>query len=194
MKVLMKNTLSIYLAGNIKKGKEDDGKLVWTSVEQQILQKHLPNLNLVFLDPSNRKDDLSDQVSVFGRDMFQVSSSHLVLVDGRAPKGLGVGAEMMFAKTRRIPVVCWLPPNSHYHRPWINLLGQKFCDYIHPFVFNLSDYLAPTLEDAARWIQEELLTGKVEIKGVECTQEAMTHYIETQLERDTAMKAFVSPS
>jgi hypothetical protein len=188
----VRQSFSIYLAGNIKKGKEDEHKEVWTPADQQLLQKNLPDLNLIFLDPSYRSDDLSDQVSVFGRDLFQVSSSQLVLVDGRAQKGLGVGAEMMFAKCHRIPVIVWLPRDSHYQRPWIQLLGQEVADWIHPFIFNLSDYLAPTLEDAALWIHNELLPGNVAIKGLECTQEAIAHYLATQLERDQAMQAFIS--
>ncbi|MDB6081124.1 MAG: hypothetical protein JWO53_396, partial [Chlamydiia bacterium] len=101
----MKQIISIYLAGTIKKGKDEEHELCWTTEHKELLQKCCPNTELLFLDPATRSDDLSDQQSVFGRDMFQVFSSHLVLVDTRGRRGLGVGAEMMFAKMHQIPVV-----------------------------------------------------------------------------------------
>ena len=168
--------LSIYLSGNIRKGKEEEHDLVWSDVERHYLHEALAPIIPVFLSPAHRQDDLSDQVSVFGRDLWQISSSQLVLVDARGKRGIGVGAEMMFAKMNRIAVVSWLPENSHYHRSSLQLLGQEVTNYIHPFVLNLSDYLAPTLEQAALWIKEYLEPGKVAIKGPECTQQAIDHF------------------
>src|ERR1700722_9849273 len=144
----MEKHLYIYLAGTIKKSNEDQD-LDWTQEEMILLKRSLSPVELTFLNPAMRSDDLSDQKSVFGRDLFQVYSSHIVLVDAREKRGLGVGAEMMFAKMNRIPVVAWLPEKTHYHRQKIHLLGQHVESWIHPFVFNLSDYLAPSLEQAA---------------------------------------------
>ena len=188
----MSNCFYIYLAGNIKKGKEDEHELAWTLEDQQLLQRQLPHIKLVFLNPATRSDDLSDQTSVFGRDLLQVFSSQLVLVDARGKRGLGVGAEMMFAKMNHIPVISWLPADSHYHRQKIDLLGQEVNDWIHPFVFSLSDYRAPSLESAAKWIQEELISGRANIKGPESTTEAMRYYLENQLHRDHGMKELIS--
>lgn len=176
----MQKTVHIYLAGNIRKGKEEDLLEVWSEEHRRILQECLPQITLIFLDPACRTDDLSDQVSVFGRDLFQVSSSQIVLVDARSKRGLGVGAEMMFAKVYRIPVAVWLPEESHYKRKHVHLLGKEVAEWIHPFVLNLSDYLAPTLKDVARWIAEDLLPGKVVVKGLECTQDAIEHFRATQ--------------
>ena len=184
-------TIHIYLAGTIKKGKEEEHELTWTEQHKELLQNQL-SCSVVFLNPAYRSDDLSDQVSVFGRDLFQVFSSNLVLVDARERRGLGVGAEMMFAKMHRIPVVSWLPNDSHYNREEIHFLGQTVKSWIHPFVFNLSDYLAPSLEDAASWIEKELLPDNVHIKGPESLREAMSHYLETQLKQDVSMDTLVS--
>ena len=184
-------TINIYLAGTIKKGKEEEHELAWTEAHKELLQNQL-SCNVVFLNPAHRSDDLSDQISVFGSDLFQVFSSNLVLVDARERRGLGVGAEMMFAKMHRIPVVSWLPQNSHYNRDEIHLLGQTVHSWIHPFVFNLSDYLAPSLEDAAHWIEKELLPDNIHIKGPESLREAMAHYLEAQLKHDTSMEVLVN--
>jgi len=184
----MKKKLTIYLAGNIQKGKEDDTKEVWSPAHKTKLQELLPHIELVFLDPQIRLDDLSNQTSVFGRDLFSVYSSDLVLVDARSKRGLGVGSEMMFAKTHKIAVISWLPENSHYKRASLEFLGQKVENWTHPFVESLSDYCTASLEEAARWIQEELITEKASIKGPAFLQEAMHHYHETSLPQDIPMQ------
>jgi len=187
---MKQDCIYIYLAGNIKKGKEDDNEDVWTQQDMDLLQQHVTK-KIVFLNPATRSDDLSDQKSVFGRDLFQVYSSHLVLVDARGKRGLGVGAEMLFAKTNRIPVVSWLPQDSHYQRETIHLLGQQVNAWIHPFVYNLSDYLAPSLEAAAEWIENELFDGLREIKGPESLNAAINHYLDTQHLRDEGLYELV---
>jgi hypothetical protein len=98
---------------------------------------------------------------------------------------------MMFAKMNQIPVVSWLPVESHYHRETIHLLGQHVTSWIHPFVYSLSDYLAPSLEHAAQWILNSFLTGQAKIKGSEIMQEAMQHYLATQLQQDNGMQEIV---
>lgn len=187
----MDRHLYIYLAGTIKKGKEEK-ELEWTEKEMALLRQCLAPHQITFLNPATRSDDLSDQKSVFGRDLFQVYSSDLVLVDTREKRGLGVGSEMMFAKMKRIPVIAWLPEHSYYHRKSIQLLGKSVDDWIHPFIFNLSDYLAPSLEMAALWIEERLLKGNVEIKGPEAIQDSILYYLETQLQHDSGMRETVA--
>jgi hypothetical protein len=188
----MKNTLYIYLAGNIRKGKEEEHDQAWSDGDMDALRCALPEHTLVFLNPATRSDDLSDQKSVFGRDLFMVFSSSLVLVDARGKRGLGVGAEMMFAKLNQIPVVSWCPPNTHYQRDTLHLLGQEVRDWVHPFVYSLSDYIAPSLESAASWISNVMSTPAFNSKGPEAVREAINHYLSTQLSNDTGMKQLVA--
>lgn len=185
----MKKSISIYLAGTIKKGHDEEHELCWNEEHKKILQENCQGIELIFLDPQKRSDDLSDQQSVFGRDMFQVFSSDVVLVDARSKRGLGVGAEMMFAKMQRIPLISWLPRESYYHRKELHFLGQKVESWIHPFVYSLSDYLAPTLQEAAHWIEHTLYDAA--IKGPETMQKSMQYYLETQLQFDHGMKELI---
>lgn len=188
----MTDTLYIYLAGTIKKGKEEDHELAWTDADMQILRNALPAKTLVFLNPATRSDDLSDQKSVFGRDMFQVFSSTLILVDAREKRGLGVGSEMMFAKLNQIPVVAWVPNPSHYSRKSLEFLGQNVKDWVHPFVYSLTDFIAPSLEMAAEWIETTLSSPAFVPKGPEFVREAMNHYLSSQLKNDHGMKELVA--
>lgn len=177
----------MYLAGKIQKGHEDPKEFYWHLDDLDVLKKYLSPILPLFLNPAKRSDDLSDQKSVFGRDMLQVFSSDIVLVDARARRGLGVGAEMMWAKMNRIPVISWAPKNTHYHHANTTLLGVSVENWIHPFVESLSDVLVENLKEAARAVRA-VISGELAIKGPECMYEAMEHYKKSNLEADFPMQ------
>ncbi|MBP9842317.1 MAG: hypothetical protein KBC64_07860 [Simkaniaceae bacterium] len=133
-------------------------------------------------------DDLRDQHSVFGRDMTQVFCSHVVFVDARDRRGLGVGAEMMWAKINKIPVVTWAPQDSHYNKTKATILGVEVDDFIHPFVQGLSDKIVRTLMEGAEWIEHLLLDSTIPIKGIDHIRAAMKYYQDSQLPTDLPMR------
>lgn len=182
----MKQKIAIYLAGSIKKGHEKSDEFYWTDEEMSLLRRALCDYELSFLNPAFRTDDLSDSKSVFGRDMVQVFSSHFVFVDARDRRGLGVGAEMMWAKFHRIPLITWAPRNTHYRKDQTTLLGKPVEQYVHPFVEGLSDKIVDCLEEGAEWICE-VMSHSVKIKGIEEIGEAMQYYKDEQLHRDLPM-------
>ena len=106
-------SIAMYLAGNIEKNHEKESKVFWSEFDREILRDGLAPIQISFLNPALRADDLSDQMAVFGRDMAQVFCSDLVLVDARERRGLGVGAEMMWAKMNTLPVITLSPVDSH---------------------------------------------------------------------------------
>ncbi len=181
--------VAIYLAGNIKKGHEQTNEDYWSEVELKIISEVIAPVKVDFLHPAVRSDDLSDQKSVFGRDMTQVYCSHVVFVDVRQRRGLGVGAEMMWAKMNNIAVVSLCPPESHYQRSTVDILDVRVENWIHPFVYGLSDKVAATVAEGAEWIKQFILNElQVEIKGREFIQETMLHYRNTQYEKDAPMQ------
>ena len=188
----MKLTIAIYLAGTIKKGHEKSDETYWTDQDMALIRSHLEKYEVAFLNPAFRTDDLSDQLSVFGRDMLQVFSSHFVFVDARDRRGLGVGAEMMWAKVNRIPVVTWAPQNSHYHKAHTTLLDVPVANWIHPFVENLSDKIVENLTEGAHWIDFVVTNPGLDIKGIEQMRVAMQHYKKSQLAHDLPMKELFS--
>lgn len=186
--------IAIYLAGSIKKGHEKSDELYWTEEDISLIKSSLKNFEPSFLNPAFRTDDLSDQFSVFGRDMLQVFSSHLVFVDARDRRGLGVGAEMMWAKVNQIPVVTWAPRNSHYRKDKTTILGLPMANFIHPFVEALSDKIVDNLVEGAHWIDSVMSDPMTKIKGVEFIGMAIEHYKKTQLQHDLPMKELLSLS
>ncbi|MBS0606725.1 MAG: hypothetical protein JSR57_07230 [Verrucomicrobia bacterium] len=190
----MKKHIAIYLAGSIQKGHEKNNGSYWTEEDMQSLRENLPEFQISFLNPAFRTDDLSDQRSVFGRDMLQVFSSDFVFVDARHRRGLGVGAEMMWAKANRIPVVVWAPKDSHYSKSQTSLLGVEVENWVHPFVESLSDHIAVDLVDGAKWIKEKMKGNAAPTKDLEWVRSCMGHFIEAQLEQDQPMRDLIAGS
>lgn len=183
--------IAIYLAGSIKKGHEKIDDTYWTDADMECLQKNLPEHEVSFLNPAFRTDDLSDQLSVFGRDMVQVFCSDIVFVDARDRRGLGVGAEMMWAKVNRIPLVIWAPKDTHYHQSKTTILGVPVNNFVHPFVEALGDKLVETLEEGAKWIHRVKTEVGYPVKGIEHVDHAMEHYKSRQLHKDEPMQAMM---
>ncbi len=188
----MNAKISIYLAGSIKKGHEKADESFWTDEDMAFLRKSLPEFEVSFLNPAFRTDNLSDQRSVFGRDMTQVFCSDLVFVDARDRRGLGVGAEMMWAKFHSIPVLTLAPKDTHYHKSKTTILGLAVEDWVHPFVESLSDALVGDLSEGALWIRKFVSANSPKIKGIEDIQSAMRYYRDSQLAYDEPMKALIS--
>jgi hypothetical protein len=188
----MGTKISIYLAGSIKKDHEKADEFFWTDADMLFLKKHLPEYEISFLNPAFRSDDLSDQRSVFGRDMTQVFCSDVVFVDARDRRGLGVGAEMMWAKFHTIPIVTLAPLNSHYNKSKTTLLDIAVENWVHPFVESLSDAIVENLLDGASWVQKFVSASAPKVKDIEWIQLAMQHYRDCQLPHDEPMKALIT--
>lgn len=185
----MKSKIAIYLAGSIQKGHENSKESFWTDEDIDLLKEQLNEYEVAFLNPAFRSDDLTDQHSVFGRDMLQVFCSNVVFVDGRDRRGLGVGAEMMWAKVNQIPVITWAPKNSHYRKSQTTILGVPVHNFVHPFVESLSDKVVENLIEGAEWVRKLISTpSPLAIKGVEHINSAIKHYKTTQLHKDAPMQ------
>jgi transposase len=159
----MSTKISIYLAGSIKKGHEREDELFWTDADMVFLRRALPEYEISFLNPAFRSDDLSDQRSVFGRDMTQVFCSDVVFVDARNRRGLGVGVEMMWAKFHKIPIFTLAPTDSHYNKSKTTLLDVAVENWVHPFVESLSDAIVENLSDGADWVRKFVSTSTLKV-------------------------------
>ena len=188
----MDRKISLYLAGSIRKGHEKpDGEFYWTEEDMAQIRKALGEYEVSFLNPAFRSDNLSDQRSVFGRDMTQVYCSDVVFVDARNRRGLGVGAEMMWAKFHKIPVVTLAPKDTHYNKTKTSLLGVPVENWIHPFIESLSDAIVDHLEEGAEWIRK-FVNNTAERKGVDYILGAMEYYRDTQLMSDEPMQTLIA--
>ena len=146
----MSPPLRIYLSGSIKKGASDPRSPdhFWTTENEELIRRNAGQ-PVELLNPSRTDIRRQDFAINFGCDLYLVSMSDVVLVDARREKGIGVGAEMMFAVQSGIPVITWSPPDTHYRRSKVaDLFGEDLHNWIHPFVFGLSDHVVDDLDSA----------------------------------------------
>lgn len=183
--------VSMYLAGNIQKSHSTYDEQYWTSKELDAIKQILAPVEVDFLNPAERMDDLANQKSVFGRDMTQVYSADVVFVDARQRRGLGVGAEMMWAKVNNKPLVVWVPEGSYYNQRNVKILGNQVDHFIHPFVEHLADALVDTVELGAQWIKQNILENSIKPRGVEYIKETMLYYQQNYLNVDGPMQKII---
>jgi hypothetical protein len=180
----MSQTLRVYLCGSIKKGNDDKRSSFWSEEDVSELARATHPRQLIVLNPGDRQDDLSDVRATFGRDLLQVFTADAIIVDAREKRGVGVGAEMLFARTHRIPVVTVAPRNSHYHRTDVTLMGQFVEDWLHPFISELSDVVVENVYAAG---MAAASFDDSNAYGPEKLREAMLHYLNTQSRREPEM-------
>ena len=185
-----KKKVIIYLSGSVKKT-EEECKRDWQDSQMAALRNELRGYDVIFLNPRERKDDLNDYLSAFGRDMLQVISSDFVIADVSEKRGIGVGAEMLTAKLHKIPLVAILPEGSHYNKKNIVMLGQKLDQFRHSFAFSLPDAIVGDVKSAALWIKEYIKAQKP-VKDISIISKAINYYEKNQLEKDTPMKEIMN--
>jgi hypothetical protein len=139
----------IYLSGSIKKGDGDSrpDDYFWTSQNEQELTSRI-NHEVELLNPAKTPISRNGFYINYGCDLYLVSISSVVVADLRRSKGIGVGAELMYANLHGIPVIGWLPPDSEYKRDLVkNINGEDLIDWVHPFAFGLCDMRFETLAE-----------------------------------------------
>lgn len=179
----------VYLSGSIQKSHSKNSHLHWTDEHMSYLSNigEENGIHLVFLNPANRSDDLSDELSLFGRDMLQVYLSDYVLVDGREKRGIGIGYEIAFANQMKIPVISWVPNDSHYRPKELVMLGQHLTNWCHPFLKAPSQCIAENLDEAIKYIFEHKRARSNILSSEDFVFPAIVHYLKTQLSRDKEM-------
>lgn len=182
----LQRKIIIYLAGKIPNGNETpNDALHWTKHHMDHLRSNLSEFDVVLLNPAFKDCDLTDQDTVFGRDMHYVFSSDIIFVDARGPRGLGVGAEMMWAKANGIPVISWAPKNTYYNMSSTMVFGTYVPDFIHPFVNGLSDKVAEDIQEGAEWIKQFVKDPhSVAIKNSDSIHSIMEYFKLNQLKEN----------
>lgn len=152
----MDRPLRIYLSGSIRKGTVDPRPTnhFWSEEDEAFILRSAGTPRVELLNPAKTVLRRNNFALNFGCDLYLVSISDILLVDARTEKGIGVGAEMMFAAQKGIPVITWSPPDSHYRRTLVpDVFGEDLHNWTHPFVFGLSDFVADSLDAAMAWVR-----------------------------------------
>lgn len=166
----------IYLAGSVPKGNGDLGRQTWSEKDEEQIRSGIRASHVETLNPNKSGVSRADFYANFGCDLYLVASSDVVFVDGRGKRGIGVGAEMMFAQMRGVRVVAICPDESAYRRRDVeNLFGEDLDEWIHPFVFGLTDHIAASLGEAISWLNGWIEAGRPP-KSPEDMNHAISYY------------------
>lgn len=147
--------LRVYLSGNISKGSADPVSASWTKEDEESIREGVTSCEVETLNPAHASVSRGDPMANFGCDIYLVQSSDAVLVDATGKRGLGVGAEMMFARMRQIPVVTVCAAESAYRQHLVKgFVGHDIHDWTHPFIHQLSSFIADDLDRAILYLSE----------------------------------------
>lgn len=180
------NHIVVYLCGSVQKSDKETNKIYWSENDILELKNHLKGNNLIVLNP-NDQFITNDRKAKFGRDLFHVVSSHAIIVDGREKRGLGVGAEIVEAKHRNIPVIGYLPPNSYYRRLNVEVRGMHFNEWVHPFIQVLCDKICSSIEEVADTLCD-YYTEKTQPLGCQIIDDAIEYYKNNFMDEDPSTK------
>jgi hypothetical protein len=156
--------LFIYLSGSIRKGRQDNRQSgsFWSEDEERRVAQGIEGANVHTLNPAKSDIRRSDYIANFGCDLHLVNISDVVLVDARTRKGIGIGAEMMFARFEGIPVITICPRNSNYRRDFVaDVFGEDLHDWVHPFIAGLSDHIVESLDEAIALLNKLWSSGRL---------------------------------
>ena len=138
----------VYCSGSIAKAGVKSGSAFWTDVERDLVRTGAGPDSVIFLNPDDPMTDMSDSITLFGRDMLQVAIADAAIVDGRERRGIGIGVEMAVAADFSTSVLTVAPPETQYRASNVKVRGSLVADYTHPHVAGLSLDVVPGFLEA----------------------------------------------
>jgi hypothetical protein len=169
------NSMKIVLLGSIPKG--DDvrkGRTDWKVTYMEVIKSVAPGVTFI------HGDAISDNAGpelVVGHDLAQVKKADMCVVDAKEKIGAGTAQEIVFAKYLKKPVAIVIPKDTHHRKTNITFHGVTIEDWIHPFLFLSTDYVADSIEDAADWIKNYIDSpSRYPIKDMAVFEEAIKHF------------------
>ncbi|WP_149264310.1 hypothetical protein [Actinomadura sp. K4S16] len=142
--------IAVYPSGSIKKGVADEKKACWSDTERaQVAEGAAPSEVVFFENDGPLPAGISTRAQ-FGRDVYQVAASDVVVVDARERRGLGVGVEMAAAAAFRVPILVVAPRNTKYRADRLAYRGTVVEDYVHPHIAALATLIVDDFREAGR--------------------------------------------
>lgn len=144
--------MKIILLGSIPKG--DEIRKKWTDWKTDYIEKiskSIPNANFLHGDLISDKE--GPEV-VVGHDLYLIKHSDIAIVHAVEKIGAGTAQEILLAKKFGKPVIAIIPKDSHHRKSNIIFHGTTIKDFINPFLFISTDYVAESIYDAIKWIKK----------------------------------------
>lgn len=167
--------MKVMLLGSIPKGDDvREGWTDWKTPYVDAISRAVPGVTFVHGDAVS--DNAGPEI-VVGHDLSQVKHADVCVVDARHKIGAGTSQEIVFAKYLSKPVVIVIPKNTHHRKTNVMFHGITVEDWIHPFLFVSSDYVAESVEEAAKWLKNyESNPSRYAIKDFSVFQKAIESF------------------
>lgn len=167
--------MKIYLAGKVAKGDEIGTIQDWRS-------EYIANIScfgdVEFISPEDPNLDESKPLEIFGHDCYQVREADVIIIDASSKLGVGTAQEMVIAKYFGKHVFTILPKDTHHRRSNLQMHGVLVEDWIHPFVFAMSDRVFESVDDFVSHFKSDrhsVLSSP--IKPITLIDEAIAEYL-----------------
>lgn len=163
------------LLGSIPKGDEERKTFIdWKKDYIEKITKEIPNVEFL------HGDLISDKVGpelVVGHDLWLIKHADIVIVHAVSKLGVGTAQEMVVAKGFKKPVVLVIPKNTHHRKSNVVFCGVLIKDWIHPFLFISSDFIAEDIEAVISWIESYIHNPKTfKIKNISVFDKAISDF------------------
>ncbi|MFH0852350.1 MAG: hypothetical protein V1845_02005 [bacterium] len=150
----MNKPIKFTLLGSIPKGDEVRKNWIdWKSEYVEKISASIPEAKFL------HGDLISDNVGpdlVVGHDLWLIKNSDIVIVHAVSKIGAGTAQEMVLTKYFLKPLISIVPKGTHHRRTNVVFHGVNIEDWIHPFIYVASDYVAENIDSGIKWIKEFL--------------------------------------
>ncbi|MDD2807511.1 MAG: hypothetical protein PHW95_03275 [Patescibacteria group bacterium] len=165
--------MKIVIIGSLAKG--DEIRKSWLDWKPGYL-KVLSQIPGVEINDGDEWQDESKPVITVGHDAQMIKICDVVIVNAEIKLGAGTAMEIMIAKYFSKPVITVLPRNSHHRRRDVWFEGKIIEDWIHPFIFVVSDAIIENIDQVYDQL-DQLQKGKMSVKGISVIDDAITQYL-----------------
>lgn len=139
--------LKLFLSGSMKKtAYRVQNRDSWNSELEDILTNSL-KFPIEISNPIRITVDECESQNRFTADLRMLLESDAMILEASEKRGIGVGAELILAKSYKIPVYSIVPEDSHYRQ---QISGLR--NWIHPFINELSDKVFESISSLADYL------------------------------------------
>lgn len=151
MNGLKDGKVKIVLLGSIPKGDEARENFAdWKTEYIKKINQAIPGADFLYGDLISDKFGLE---AVVGHDLWLIKRAGVVIVNASTKVGAGTAQEMVIAKKFGKPVISVIPKDTHHRRSNVKFGGENIEDWIHPFLYISSDYVAESIDAAVIWLK-----------------------------------------
>lgn len=181
--------LKVYIAGKVSKNSVFKTH-AWRDEFCNALAK-ASGREIINLDPTKERGtgvfDENDSRLVFGRDLYMISISNLVIVYLSDDISVGGSQEMLVAKYYKKPLIGLAPKEGKFNLSEYDNYGEKVKNWVHPFVAETCDVVVATPDEVANKVSE-VTDVNFKPKEISVIDVAVKYFRDEWLQKDPLLR------